>query len=40
MSTIYKKADAYLRGSCGWCGALRSANIGRTFGNIRHCVVY
>jgi hypothetical protein len=29
-----------LRSSCGWHGALRNADIGRTFGDIRHCFVY
>jgi hypothetical protein len=37
---ILQESRAYLRDSCGWCGALRNADIGRTFGNIRHCVVY
>jgi hypothetical protein len=34
-----QESCAYLRGSCGCCGAVRNARIGRTFGNIRHRVV-
>jgi hypothetical protein len=37
---ILQESCAYLRGRCGWCGALRNADFSRTFGNIRHCVVY
>jgi hypothetical protein len=37
---ILQESYAHLRGSGGWCGALRNADFSRTFGNIRHCVVY
>jgi hypothetical protein len=37
---ILQESRAYLRSSCSWCGALRNADFSRTFGNIRHCVVY
>jgi hypothetical protein len=36
---ILQESRAYLRGSCGWYGALRKADIGLTFSNIRHCFV-
>jgi hypothetical protein len=37
---IVQESRAHLRGSCGRYGALRNADIGRTFSNIRHCFDY